>query len=175
MGPPGSGLTHLALSLLATQNDPFAYVDVLGWLCPVAAWEAGIEPERLIVVRCGEGARWAQVVGALIDGVPMVYAEVPEGVSDKELYRLSALARARRTAVLMRPLQGGLPAGVAFTRIHAREITWDGIAAGHGQLRARQMTLEVSGKGFPPGKVELGEDGSLRLVSGLVGSERATG
>ena len=175
IGSPGSGLTHLAMSLLASQTAPFAYVDVLGWLCPVAAWEAGISPERLIVVRCGDRSQWAQVVGALIDGVPLVYAEVPDGISPRVLYRLSALARARKTAVLMRPLKGGLPPGVAFTQVHAAEITWEGIASGHGQLRARQMTVEISGKGFPPGRMVAGENGSLRMVSELVTSEHAIG
>ncbi len=174
IGPPGSGLTHLALSLMSTRAEMAAYVDVLGWMCPVAAWEAGIEPDRLAVVRCPDRGMWARVVGALIDGVPTVYAEVPAGVGDRVLHRLSALARARGTSVLMRPLRGELPAGVAFTRLAATGIRWEGLSRGHGLLRARQVTLEITGKGIPPEKLEVDGD-SLRVVSRLATPRRAAG
>ena len=52
-GLPGSGLTRVGLSLLqpyATRGH-LAYLDVRGWANPEAAWEMGIRPERLIVVR----------------------------------------------------------------------------------------------------------------------------
>jgi len=174
-GPIGSGLTHLAFTLLAAQPSTVAYVDVLGWLCPVAAWEAGLEPDRLIVVRCSNQKLWPQVVGALVDGVPSVYAEVPEGVGEAVLRRLAALTRARGTTLLMRPLQGELPEGVAFPRIRSVGIEWEGTAQGHGRLRSRQMTVDLSGKGAPPARVEVETDGALRVVSRVASSRYAIG
>ena len=43
VGPPGSGLTRLGLSLLAdpARRGPVAVVDVRGWLCPPAAGRPG--------------------------------------------------------------------------------------------------------------------------------------
>ena len=53
-GPVGTGMTRLGLSLMAetARRGPVAFVDARGWFCPLSAWESGIEPERLAVVRC---------------------------------------------------------------------------------------------------------------------------
>ena len=64
IGGPGTGLTSLALALLATGTGMAAVVDVRGWLCPLAAWESGIAPERLVVVRCPERREWPQVTAS---------------------------------------------------------------------------------------------------------------
>ena len=66
-GAPGSGLTRLGLSLLAApaRSGPVAFLDARGWLCPAAAWESGVPANRLIVIRCDDGVRWAQVTAAL--------------------------------------------------------------------------------------------------------------
>ncbi|MBS1196110.1 MAG: recA bacterial recombination protein [Actinobacteria bacterium] len=118
VGPPGLGLTRLGLSLLAdpARRGPVAVVDVRGWLCPPAAWEAGVPPERLVVVRCAEQGLWGRVTAALLEGLPAVYAEVPPGAAEVLLRRLGALARARRAALILRPLRGGLPSGLALRR-----------------------------------------------------------
>ena len=47
-----------------------AVVDVRGWLCPVAAWEVGIAPDRLVVVRCPDRSDWSKVTASLIEGFP---------------------------------------------------------------------------------------------------------
>jgi len=149
VGPPGYGLTHLALSLLAgpAKTGMVAVVDVRGWLCPVAAWEVGIAPERLVVVRCPDRSAWLRVTAALIEGFPAVYAEVPTGVSDADLRRLGALSRARRSALVLRPLGGDLPGGVLHLRVEAEAVVWSGTDRGHGALVQRRLTLRVSGKG----------------------------
>jgi len=163
VGPPGSGLTRLALGLLAgfSRTGMVAVVDVRGWLCPVAAWEVGIAPDRLVVVRCPERAAWLRVSAALIEGFPAVYAEVPSGVSDADLRRLGALSRARRSALVLRPLGGDLPGGVLHLRVEADAVVWSGVDRGHGALVQRRLTLRVSGKGAQgiPRTIEIVDEG----------------
>lgn len=173
VGHPGFGLTRLGLSLLSeyASERPVAYVDARGWLCPAAAWELGIAPEQLVVVRCGDPVRWAQVTATLMEGVPAIYAEVPKGVKEAQLRKLGALVRSRRISAVLRPINGDLPGGVAHLRIAAREIVWEGTEAGHGRLQRRRLIIEASGKVMRgmSHTFEVEDDGTdaLRLVSGL--------
>jgi hypothetical protein len=172
VGPAGMGLTRLGMGLLAvpSRQGPVAAVDVRGWLSPPVAWEAGVEVDRLVVVRCPQRKLWAQAVAALLEGLGGVYAEVPDGVSDQDLRRLAALARARRAGLVLRPLNGSLPAGMAHWRLQIGEVEWEGADRGHGRLRYRRLTAWMTGKGMPEQEIEvedLGEN-TVRLVSGLV-------
>src|SRR3990172_11439975 len=119
IGGPGTGLTRLALALLAGHPGMVTVVDVRGWLCPVAAWEVGIAPDRLVVVRCPDRRDWPKVTASLVEGFPVVYAEVPAHPADADLRRLGALARARDAALILRPVSGDLPAGVLHLRLQA--------------------------------------------------------
>ncbi len=180
-GAPGMGLTRLGLALLAApaRQGPVAFLDVQGWLCPAAAWEAGLQPERLVVVRCADKARWAQVAAALCEGVPAVYAEVPAGMKEPLLRRLAALARSRGTALALRPLRDGLPGGLAHLRLRAQEVAWDGPDAGHGRLGRRRLVLAASGKavGGATRVVEVEDDGThdLRVVPRLAAAAALVG
>lgn len=173
IGHPGFGLTRIGLSLLAAHsgNSPIVYVDVRGWLCPLAAWESGVDPEQLVVVRCDDPVRWGRALMALLEGVGWVYAEVPRGVKEAQLRRVAGLVRARRSALILRPIQGDLPGGVAFLRIQASNVGWEGTDNGHGKLTARSLSLIASGKATRgmAREIELEDDGTdaLRLVSGL--------
>lgn len=176
-GVTGLGVTRLGLGMLVapSRQHPVVALDVRGWLSPLAAWEMGIEPSRLVVVRCPDQGKWTQVTAALMEGVGAIYAEVPSRVKDHELRRLAALARARRVGVVFRPLADGLPPGVAHLRLRASGVRWEGIERGHGRLARRYLTVEASGKGTLgiPRQIEMVDDGkdSLRLVStvGLAG------
>lgn len=173
VGPPGFGLTRVGLSMLAesSQTGPVVYLDVRGWVNPLTAWEAGIPPERLVIVRCSDRLLWPKATAALLEGIRAVYAEVPTGVQESVLRRLAALARSRRSALLLRPLSGDLPTGVAYVRYEAREVSWDGPDAGHGRLEGRRMVLEASGKGMSgiERMIEVEDDGAdgVRMVSRL--------
>lgn len=147
-GLPGSGLTTTGLTLLAPHatKGPIAYVDVRGWANPAVAWEIGIAPERLVVVRNRDVVTWGRVVAALLSGTRGVYAEVPRGVRDQVLRKLAAKARTQRTPIVLRPVDGTIPSGIATLRLEARAVEWEGTDAGHGRLTARRMVLEVSGK-----------------------------
>lgn len=174
VGDTGLGLTRLGLRLLAgpSVRSPVVVLDVKGWLSPLAAWEVGVDPTRLIVVRCSDPSTWTQVTAVLMEGVRAVYAEVPGSVSDHHLRRLAALARARKVGVALRPLgEGGLPAGVAHLRLHAVGVRWEGPDAGHGRLERRHLVVEASGKGVGgmTRRVEVVDDGAdaVRVVSGV--------
>ena len=183
IGHPGFGLTRLGLVMLASREQlgPVAYLDVRGWLSPPAAWESGISPERLVVVRCDDPVRWARVAAHLLEGVGAVYAEVPARIKPAQLHKLVALARNRKTPLILRPVQGDLPNGMAHLKLEARQVLWEGTEQGHGRLGKRRLIFEASGKAMRgmTRLVEVKDDGTnaLRLVSGLAvaPSGRATG
>ncbi|MDH3471498.1 MAG: hypothetical protein OEM94_09310 [Acidimicrobiia bacterium] len=170
-GSPGLGVTRLGLSLLSTAPGALAYVDARGWFCPLSAWDLGIDPGRLVVVRCPDSESWPRVVAAIAEGVKGIYAEVPAGVPDSMLRRLAALARNRRSTLLLRPLRGQLPSGISHARYEVQESHWEGADQGHGRLLRRRMVVEVSGKatGGIPRIFEIEDNGThpLRLVPRL--------
>lgn len=170
-GPAGSGLTRVGYRMLAEQSKvaPVVILDVRGWASPLAAWETGVEDP--VIVRCHEPGLWTRVAAALIEGVPAIYAEVPRGVKDQDLRRLAALARARQTRMVLRPVSGMLPAGVGYLRLRAGEVHWVGAEDGHGRLRTRHLVLEATGKGVAgmDRTIEVDDAGThdLRVVSDL--------
>ncbi len=172
-GPPGFGLTRLGLSMLATAaaRGPVAFVDVRGWLSPPAAWELGIDPDRLIVVRCDDPVTWGRVVTGLLAGMQAVFAEVPRRVKDSQLRTLAATSRTTHTPLVLRPVAGALPSGVTQLRLAGKEIAWEGTAGGFGRLAGRRLVMEASGKAMRGMAriIEVEDDGThaLRVVSGL--------
>ncbi len=181
-GPTGLGLTRVGFSMLAGVSHPYrVVVDVRGWVCPLAVWEVGIRPDQLAVVRCGDPARWPRVVAALLDGVKAIYAEVPPGIRESVLRRLGAKARARDAGMILRPLDGRLPSGLAYLRVQIHQVVWAGAGEGHGRLDRRTLVLELSGKGAAGRRqmVEVEDDGAhpVRVVSRLVAPQtgRAAG
>lgn len=183
VGVPGTGLTRLGLRLLAPPSlvGTVVALDSRGWISPEAAWETGVIPENLVIVRCDQTQIWPKVAAALLEGVRALYAEVPAGTKDQDLRRLAALARARKVSVAMRPMGDGLPPGVAHLRLRALGVTWEGADQGHGQLKRRRLVLEASGKGASgvSRRFEVEDEGSdvVRLVSDVVVGEtrRAVG
>ena len=147
-GPPGSGLTRVGLGLLAdaARQAPVVAVDVRGWISPLAAWEVGIAPERFVVVRDVSEHLWPTVLGALVDGVRAVYAEVPAGTPAVVVRRVAATVRARRVGLVLRPLRGEVPAGVAHLVVDADDVSWSGVGAGVGHLSGRSIALRARGK-----------------------------
>jgi hypothetical protein len=183
VGVPGTGLTRLGLRLLAapSQVAPVVALDTRGWISPEAAWETGVLPESLVIVRCDQPQLWPKVAAALLEGIRALYAEVPVGAKEQDLRRLAALARARKVAVVMRPMGKGLPSGVAHLRLRALGVTWEGADRGHGRLGRRRLMIEASGKGAAgvTRRFEVEDEGSdiVRVVSDVVVGEtrRAVG
>lgn len=182
-GEVGGGLTRLALVMLAeiARRAPVAVVDTRGWFCPVAAWEVGIPPARLSVIRCSNVDQWPAVLGALLTGLGGIYAEVPSGVPDQVLRRLGAKARQERAAVALRSMSGRLPAGITHMRLTAETVSWSGPDQGHGRLVGRSLSVHASGKGVRGMERRFGveDDGTsaLHMVGnlGTVSPGRAVG
>jgi hypothetical protein len=174
VGFPGTGLTRLGLKLLAPHSRiaPVVALDTRGWISPEAAWETGVLAERLVMVRCDDPLLWPKVTAALLEGVRAMYAEVPSRVRDQDLRRLAALTRARRVAVVMRSMGSGLPGGVAYLRLRAVGVTWEGANRGHGKLTRRRLVLEATGKGAAgiARRFEVEDEGTdaVRVVSDVV-------
>ena len=174
VGVLGTGLTRLGLKLLAEPSrvDTVVALDTRGWISPEAAWETGVLAERLVIVRCDDLILWPKVTAALFEGVRAVYAEVPARVKEHDLRRLSALARARKVAVVMRSMGNGLPTGIAYLRLRALSVTWEGANRGHGKLKKRRLMLEASGKGAAGivRRFEVEDEGTdvVRVVSDVV-------
>ncbi len=175
-GEPGLGMTRLGLVMLSGYTDgTVAYLDVRGWLSPIAAWEVGIEPDRLVIARCREVVRWGRATAALLDGAAAVMAEVPIGAKDASIRKLASLARNRGTPLLLRPIDRAIPAGIAHLMLEAREITWTGTVEGHGRIEQRKTRIIASGKAMKgmTRTIEMEDDGSnaLRVVSGVGATE----
>jgi len=175
-GELGLGMTRLGLVMLSGYTEgTVAYLDVRGWLSPVAAWEVGIEPDRLVIARCNEVIRWGRAAAALLDGAIAVMAEIPVGVKDASVRKLAALARNRGTPLLLRPIDRSVPTGVAHLVLNARETTWEGAVDGHGRIEQRKTLLTASGKAMKgmTRTIKMEDDGSnaLRLVSGVAATE----
>jgi len=145
-GEPGAGSTTLTFELaaaLTATGEWAAAVDLDGTLGARAAEEAGVALERFAVVRRVPPTRWATVVAALLDGVSLVIADVPRGVSLGDARRLVARAR-ERDAVLV--VQGSAwPGEVAFT-VHAASSVWVELSDA-GALTERRMHVRVEGRG----------------------------
>jgi RecA DNA recombination protein len=145
-GTPGSGATSLLLALLATATatgEWAAMVDADGVLGGLAAAEAGVALERLVVVRAVPAALYGRVVATLLDGVTVVGATIPRGFRLADARRLEARAR-ERAAVLV--AAGSWP-GESSLRLRAEHSSWSGLGRGEGLLVERTMRVAVTGRG----------------------------
>lgn len=147
-GTRGAGSTSVVLALAAAVTNAgewAALVDPHGTVGGRAAAEAGVVLERLAVVRHAPAPRWSTIVAALLDGFAFVAADVPRHCRLGDARRLAAKAR-ERSAVLV--ACGPWPAE-ASARVHASGSQWSGLGAGEGLLAAREVRVEVEGRGAP--------------------------
>lgn len=137
------GTSSLVLALLAGASAAGAWSAVVGMpgLGLLAASHAGVALERLALVP-DPGPEWAAVVAALLDGVDLVVAVPPGPVPARVASRLTARARQRGSVLL--PV--GRWEGAALT-LTADPGGWEGLAAGHGRLRCRELTITAHGRG----------------------------
>ena len=155
-GSPGSGSTTVALTLAAAATFAGEWAAVVdppgsqwrGTLGGRAAVAVGVELERLAVVRRVAPDRWAAVVAALLDGITVVVAAVPPHLRLGDARRLIARARERKSVLVA---FGSWPVEATF-RVHISGSTWSGLGAGSGLLDARDLHIEVEGKGQTQGK-----------------------
>ncbi|MBT8200616.1 MAG: hypothetical protein KJO36_08870 [Acidimicrobiia bacterium] len=183
VGPPGLGMTRVAVTQLAAIPGPLSWVEPptrASWFSPAIGWESGIEPDRLVVVRSSDIAGWAEATATLMDGMAAVCADVPARVPEAMLRRLAARARARRARLVLRS-RDPLPTGIAHTVITGEAVEWVGTGQGRGRLLHRRLVATAHGKGVKGPALELGfeDDGTnfVCVVSGLGATApgRATG
>jgi hypothetical protein len=144
-GAPGSGVTTLALALIAaaTEAGAWAAAVALPDLGAVAAADIGIDLEHLLLI-AHPGLRWAEVTAACLEGVDVVLLRPPVAVGDGVARRLASRARERRTVLVT--VGGRKPWPGADIRLEVEHATWTGITRGHGHLERRRAQVVVSGR-----------------------------
>jgi hypothetical protein len=140
---PASGGTSLLLALLAEASRSGSWCAVVGVpsLGALAAAESGIALDRLALVP-NPGPDWPTVVAALIDGVDLVVMAVPGPISASVTSRLVARARQRGSVLVPFGEWSGADVTLRVTDGH-----WEGVGAGHGRLRRREVTVLARGRG----------------------------
>jgi hypothetical protein len=137
------GTSSLVLALLAGVSSAGAWSAVVGMpgLGALAAAQAGVALERLALVP-HPGPEWITVVAALLDGMDLVVAAPPGPVSPRVASRLAARARQRGSVLL----PYGRWEGATLT-LTAEPGDWQGLDAGRGRLRCRELTITARGRG----------------------------
>jgi hypothetical protein len=155
--PEARGATSLLFALLAEASGAGAWAGIVGRpaLGMLAAAEAGVRLERLALVP-DPGRDLLAVVMALLDGMDVVVVSdaMRGGVRAADRQRLAARAR-QRGAVLVS--LGAWPG--ADTELSCADVRWHGLGAGVGRLRARQVRVQLRGRGGVTG----GRSGEMLL------------
>lgn len=150
------GSTSLALALVAEASRSGAWLAAVGlpWLGLVAADEAGLALERLVLVAAPERQAWGGVVAALVDGFDLLLLHARRGgVRPADARRLVARARERGSVLVQ--LGAGWD-GEADVALRITEARWEGPDDGYGHLEARRIVVEASGRrAARPKQVEL--------------------
>ena len=145
--PGVGGSTSLALALVAEASRTGSWLAAVGMpsLGLVAADEAGVALERLVLVATPERAAWGSVVAALVDGFDLLLLQGGRGgVRPTDARKLVARARERGTVLLQLGPGWEDEADVSLRLAGAR---WFGLDDGYGHLDARRVTVEVTGRG----------------------------
>src|ERR1700757_5082058 len=132
------GLLSLALAAEAVFDGAWCAVVGVPTVGVRAAAEAGLDPDRMLLV-AEPGPGWTQVVASLLDGFDIVLLRSPEQPSAQLRRKLEAAAR-RYGSVLV--IAGDWPG--AQSRLLVADAEWTGIGTGYGRLRARQAQLIAS-------------------------------
>jgi hypothetical protein len=144
--PEGGGSISLALALLAaasTAGSWCALVGVTGFGA-VAAHDLGVDLDRSAVVP-RPGPAFPEVTATLIDGVDLVLLCPPFPPRPAVARRLTARVRERRAVLVVAPGRAGWP-DHPDVRLEVAEVCWDGVGAGEGYLRGRQMRVTATGR-----------------------------
>lgn len=159
----GSGATSLALALATGPAEAGSWVAVvgvpsIGW---VAAAEAGLPFERLVVVDEPPADRWSTVVAALVGAFDVILVAPRHRVRLADARRLASRARERGSVFVQLPgsvatstsrsnghtRRAGQPGLESDIRLHVDDQQWVGLGDGHGHLQARRVEVSASGRG----------------------------
>jgi hypothetical protein len=139
----GLGSTSLALALVAQASEEGAWTVAVGLpsLGPLAALEAGVALDRLVLVP-HPGEAWATVLASCIEAFDVVLVQPPSRARTADVRRLEARNREGGSVlVALRRWPGSHD-----LRVHGTSAAWSGTEDGHGHLRARRLELEVDGR-----------------------------
>jgi hypothetical protein len=148
--PGVAGATSLALALAAGPAQAGSWVAVvgLGSLGLVAAADAGLALDRLVLVADPgrDRAGWASVVAALVDGFDVVLLDAGAGrLGAANARRLVSRVRERGSVLIA--VGGDLPGERSPLRLTVTAASWDGLGSGWGHLQGRRVTVEAGGRG----------------------------
>jgi hypothetical protein len=137
------GSASLLLALLAGASQTGSWCAAVGIprLGAAAAAEAGVELSRFAFVP-DPGTDLGSTVAALADGVDIVAVGGAGRLHAAEVRRLAA--RARQRSVVLVGYGGWHGADVRLSITGGR---WHGLGEGHGELRAREVTVQLEGRG----------------------------
>jgi hypothetical protein len=138
-----SGSSSLVLALVAEVSRAPGWCAEVGspLLGSAAAAEAGVALERFVRVE-RPGEQWATVTASLLEAFDLVVVHPPVRASQGDMRRLTARARERSAVLLVTAAWEGAQINLAVTRQR-----WQGIGAGHGDLRAREVEVRAMGRG----------------------------
>ena len=145
-GGGASGATSLAPALCAGASEAGSWVAAVGHpaLGPVAAAEAGVALERLLLV-ADPAAAWPAVVAALVDALDLVLVR-PEGRRGTDVRRIAARQRERGAVVVVVGPASAWP-GPVDVHLTVEAARWEGLEPGHGRLSARRIEVVAGGRG----------------------------
>jgi hypothetical protein len=137
------GSTALVAALIALPSSTGAWCGVVGMpqLAAEGAAGLGVDLDRVVFVP-DPGREWVNVVGALVDALPVVVVRPPGRVTDAEAARLAARLRQREGVLVC---CGSWPRPEATMTVD--ESSWLGLGAGYGHLTARRVEVLVTGRG----------------------------
>ena len=148
----GIGATSLALSLAAGPSAAGSWTAIVGMpsIGLMAAAEAGVVLNRVLVVSPPASGSWSAVVAALIGSVDVIMVSGGKQAGSGDLRRITARLR-ERGSVMIRV--GGPKKPSRSTTIRAdvelrvAACDWEGLGEGHGVLRHRHVKVDAGGRG----------------------------
>jgi hypothetical protein len=177
----GVAASSLALALAGPTTAAGAWVAVVGLphVGLLAAAELGVALERTLLVDDPGHRHWASTVASLLDAVDVVLVRPGRPVTATTQRRLMAQARDRGSVLLQVGGQAAVWAEAPAVTLTATDTRWEGVGDGHGRLRARRVTVAVTGRrgADRPRRAELwlpGPDGRITLAVPLAPATSVT-
>ncbi|MFV0310006.1 MAG: hypothetical protein ACK5OX_19930 [Desertimonas sp.] len=177
----GVTATSVALALTSAAVAAGGWLGVVGvpWLGAEAAAELGVPLERLVRIDPGASAgrrrseAWADLMASVLDGFEIVITRVPASTGATLIRRVQQRMQARGAVVIAIGDHAAWPGDV---RVRARRARWEGVADGHGCLRARRVEIESSGRRVPRARaVDLWLPGPTATIEAMPAELRPTG
>lgn len=178
----GSAAMSLAMTVIAgpVRGGSWAAIAGVPTFGLRAAGELGVTASRLVRVAPPAGGldanRWADAVGAMIDGFDLVVLGPELRVRPQVARRLQSRAQSRGAVLLTVGAPDGFGADVQLVGLRQ---WWDGLGDGHGVATARRVEVEVRGRRVPRAQRAMlwlpDADGELRVEAAPVLTLARTG